>query len=172
MAALSRLHSRYCDFNGKPVIILTELTGWILVLGWHTYPALVCVTFTYVVNSALLVGGMAEPLSASAQTGVSIVAACLAGLINTKFLRVLSYLELLFGVIYVLLAILITFPVFALAPRRSASDIFVNFHVFSTYVGDAIPIMQGGAVALSMHIGYDCVIHMGKSHCVAQSRRF
>jgi len=172
MAALSRLHSRYCQFHGQLVIILTGLTGWILVLGWHTYPALVCVTFTYVVNSALLVGGMAEPLSAGAQTGVSIVAACLAGLINTKFLRVLGHLEILFGVVYVLLAILITFPVFALAPRRSASDMFVNFHVFSTYAGDTIPIMQGGAIALSMHIGYDCVVHMGKLHHVTQSRRF
>lgn len=172
MATLSRLHTRYHVFERYPVIILTGPTGWILVLGWHTYPALVCVTFTYVVNSALLVGGMAEPLSAGAQTVVSIVAACLAGIINTKFLRMLSYLELLFGVIFVLLAIVITFPVFALAPRRSASDMFVNFHVFSTYDGNAIPIMQGGAIALSMHIGYDCVIHMGKSHRVAQSRRF
>ena len=172
MATLSRLHARYYDFHEHPVVILTGSTGWILVLGWHTYPALVCVTFTYVVNSALLVGGMAEPLSAGAQTGVSIVAACLAGIINTKFLRMLSYLELLFGVIYVLLAIVITFPVFALDPRRSASDMFVNFHVFSTYDGSAIPIMQGWAIALSMHIGYDCVVHMGKSHCVAQSRRF
>lgn len=172
MATLSRLHTRYCNFGGHSVFMLTRLTGWVLVLGWHTYPALVCVTFTYVVNSALLVGGMAEPLSAGAQTGISIVAACLAGLINTKFLRILSYLELFFGVIYVLLAILITFPVFALAPRRAASDMFVNFQVFSTYAGNAIPIMQGGAIALSMHIGYDCVIHMGKSDRAAQDQRF
>ena len=140
-------------------------------LGWHTYPALVCVTFTYVVNSALLVGGMATPLSAGAQTGISIFAACLAGFINTKFLRLLSYLELLFGIIYLLLAILITFPVYALAPRRSAEDMFVNFRIFSTYDGDAIPIMQGGAIVLSMHIGYDCVIHMGEFCGIPQIRR-
>ncbi len=172
MATLPRLHARYCGSHGHHVTILTGSTGWILVLGWHTYPALVCVTFTYVVNSALLVGGMATPLSAGAQTGVSIGAACLAGLINTKFLRLLSYLELLFGIVYVLLAILITFPVYALAPRRSASDMFVNFRVFSTYDGDAIPIMQGGAIVLSMHIGYDCVIHMGKLRCIARRQRF
>lgn len=120
-----------------------------------------------VVNTALLVGGLETPLSAGAQTGISIAAACLAGLINIKFLRLLSYLELVFGLVYVLLAFVITCPVYALAPRRSAVDIFVDFRVFSTYDGYAIPILQGGAIVLSMHIGYDCIIHMGKLKCIA-----
>lgn len=141
---------------------LSYIVGWLAALGWQALIA----TTSY--SSAVLILTMASIYHPSYamqnwhQTLVMIAIACLATFINTYGARRLPILEGIVLVVHVFGFFCVIIPLWVLAPKASASDVFGSFTNFGGWPSIGTACFVGSITATGSFAGSDAAAHLSE----------
>lgn len=91
-----------------------------------------------------------------------IAASAFAILFNTIIAKRLPLIEGLLLVLHVLGIFAIIIPLWILAPRAHASDVFLTFVNNGGWPTTGLSVMVGLPIPFISLMGFDCAVHMGK----------
>ncbi|THC95229.1 hypothetical protein EYZ11_005306 [Aspergillus tanneri] len=141
---------------------LSYITGWLCAMGWQC--AIVSITFLAgtIIQGLIILNN--ENYDSQRWHGTMLVIAIttFSILFNTFLAKKLPFVEVLILILHVVGLFAIIIPLWVLAPRRTAKQVFTEFNNGGGWNSEGTATLVGFSTTITALIGYDCAVHMSE----------
>ncbi|KAB8068941.1 amino acid transporter [Aspergillus leporis] len=141
---------------------LSYITGWLCAMGWQC--AIVSIAYLAgTIIQGLIVLNHEDYTSERWHGTLLVVAITFFGILfNTFLAKKLPFVEVLILILHVVGLFAIVIPLWVLAPRRSAKQVFTEFNNGGGWNSVGTATLVGFSTTITALIGYDCAVHMSE----------
>ncbi|PIG69434.1 amino acid permease [Aspergillus arachidicola] len=141
---------------------LSYITGWLCAMGWQC--AIVSIAFLAgTIIQGLIVLNHDDYVFERWHGTLLVIAITFFGILfNTFLAKKLPFVEVLILILHVVGLFAIIIPLWVLAPRRSAQQVFTEFNNGGGWNSAGTATLVGFSTTITALIGYDCAVHMSE----------
>jgi amino acid transporter len=136
------------------------MLGWLCAMGWQC--AIVSIAFLAgtIIQGLIVLNNPNYDFQRWHGTLLVIAITLFSIIFNTFLAKRLPFVEVLILILHVCGLFAIVIPLWVLAPRRSAKQVFTEFNNVGAWNSAGTATLVGFSTTITALIGYDCAVHM------------
>ncbi|XHG04932.1 hypothetical protein AWENTII_008186 [Aspergillus wentii] len=141
---------------------LSYITGWLCAMGWQCAIVSIAYLAGTIIQGLIVLNDTTYTFEAWHGTLLVIAITSFAILFNTFLAKRLPFVEVLILILHVCGLFAIIIPLWVLAPRRTAKQVFTEFNNDGGWNSAGTATLVGFSTTITSLIGYDCAVHMSE----------